>query len=69
MSHNLQEGIDFYFNADGYVVFTQKYHLDKGYCCGHGCLHCPYDYDCVPEPKKSNLIAQNQKKEIVENRK
>jgi Family of unknown function (DUF5522) len=51
----LVEGTDFYYNEDGYVVLTEKYHLDKGYCCGNGCKHCPYDFDNVPEPKRSNL--------------
>ncbi|MGB0524725.1 MAG: DUF5522 domain-containing protein [Flammeovirgaceae bacterium] len=39
----LQEG-DYYFNEDGWMVFTQQYHLRRGYCCENGCLHCPYGY-------------------------
>jgi hypothetical protein len=23
-------------------VFTEKYHLLRGYCCNSGCKHCPY---------------------------
>lgn len=38
----LKEGIDYYINEDGLYVFTRWYHLRKGYCCGNGCLHCPY---------------------------
>ena len=53
-----REGIDFYYNESGYMVLTEKYHLAKGYCCGNGCLHCPFDFDAVPEPKRSQLIAQ-----------
>ncbi|MEN9964724.1 MAG: hypothetical protein RL582_1819 [Bacteroidota bacterium] len=53
-----REGIDFYYNELGYMVLTEKYHLAKGYCCGNGCLHCPFDFDAVPEPKRSQLIAQ-----------
>jgi hypothetical protein len=26
----------------GYTVFTAEYLLDRGYCCGSGCRHCPY---------------------------
>ena len=48
----LIEGEDFYFNNEGLMVLTEKYHLEKGFCCGNGCLHCPYDYESVPEPKK-----------------
>ncbi len=33
---------DFYFDADGLMVFTAAYHLRRGYCCGSGCRHCPY---------------------------
>ena len=58
--NELIEGTDYYINADGYVVLTQKYHLDKGYCCGNGCLPCPFEYENVPEPKRSFLL---QKKE------
>lgn len=54
----LTEGIHYYFNADGYVVLTAHYHLEKGYCCGNGCLHCPYEYENVEEPRRSGLISQ-----------
>lgn len=57
MNNNIVEGEDYYFNEDGYIVLTEKYHLEKGYCCGNGCKHCPYDYDAVPEPKRSNLLS------------
>lgn len=55
----LTEGADYYINEEGYVVLTEKYHLEKGYCCGNGCKHCPYHYENVPEPKKSLLIPPN----------
>jgi len=56
MKAQLIEGVDFYFNEDGYVVLTEKYHLEKGFCCGNGCKHCPYDFEAVPEPKRSKLL-------------
>jgi hypothetical protein len=40
----LEEG-DFYKTPEGYLVFTEKYHLKRGYCCRSGCRHCPYGYD------------------------
>lgn len=46
---------DYYILPDGRLVFTEHYHLKRGYCCGSGCLHCPYDYEHVPEPRKSHL--------------
>ena len=52
----LIEGEDFYYNEQGYVVLTEKYHLEKGFCCGNGCRHCPYNYEAVPEPKRSELV-------------
>jgi hypothetical protein len=36
------EGEDFYWEG-GFIVFTRLYHLKRGYCCGSGCRHCPYD--------------------------
>ena len=57
MNNNLVEGEDYYFNEDGYIVLTEKYHLNKGFCCGNGCKHCPYSYEAVPEPKRSNLLS------------
>lgn len=33
---------DFYELPNGSIVFTEAYHLKRGYCCGSGCLHCPY---------------------------
>jgi Family of unknown function (DUF5522) len=54
----LTEGIHYYINEDGYVVLTEKYHLEKGFCCGNGCLHCPYNYEKVEEPRRSELISR-----------
>ena len=36
---------DFYHSEEGYIVFTEKYHIKRGYCCKSGCKHCPYGYD------------------------
>jgi hypothetical protein len=33
---------DYYFDADGLMVFTAAYHLRRGHCCGSDCRHCPY---------------------------
>ena len=54
----LIEGLHYYFNEIGLLVFTKQYHLDKGYCCGMGCLHCPYDYESVPLPQKKELLKK-----------
>ena len=42
----LVEGVDYYLE-DGKYVFTEKYHLKRGYCCGSKCRHCPYGHENV----------------------
>ncbi|MBC7864910.1 MAG: hypothetical protein IAF38_18185 [Bacteroidia bacterium] len=42
---------DYYMSEEGFVVFTEKYHLKRGYCCKSGCKHCPYGYN-----KKTGLF-------------
>jgi len=54
----LIEGVDFYYNEQGLMVLTEQYHLTRGYCCGNGCRHCPFDYESVSEPRRSQLIEQ-----------
>lgn len=39
----LVENIDFYYE-NGMMVFTEKYHRERGYCCKNGCRHCVYGY-------------------------
>lgn len=34
---------EFYFEGP-YMVFTEAYHLRRGYCCRSGCRHCPYGF-------------------------
>ena len=58
MNKRLTEDDDYYFNNDGLVVFTKEYLLERGYCCGNGCVNCPYDYKMVPEPKRSLLLEK-----------
>lgn len=35
LSHYYMEGTK--------LVFTEQYHLDRGYCCGKNCRHCPFE--------------------------
>ncbi|GIW33983.1 DUF5522 domain-containing protein [Meiothermus sp.] len=37
----LKENVDYYLE-NGLYVFTEAYHLKRGYCCGSKCRHCPY---------------------------
>ena len=61
MKQELSDDEDYYFNNDGLVVFTAQYLLDRGYCCGNGCVNCPYDYKAVPEPRRSMLLEKRKK--------
>ena len=63
---DLIEGIHYYVNDDGYVVLTAHYLRERGYCCGNGCLHCPYNYQNVPEPRRSQLLNGKEAKQDEE---
>ncbi len=67
MNKPLIEGVDFYYNSDNLMVLTENYHLEKGYCCGEGCKHCPYDFENVPEPKRSELKPLTPEVELKQN--
>ncbi|MBO9595621.1 MAG: hypothetical protein J7599_22150 [Niabella sp.] len=60
---SLIEGEDYYVNEEGKMVLTEQYHLQRGYCCSNGCRHCPYDYENVPEPKKTQLLNERKKRQ------
>ena len=42
---NELEPDDFYLSPEGYIVFTSKFLLKRGYCCKSGCKHCPYGFN------------------------
>jgi hypothetical protein len=50
------ENVHYYLDG-GKVVFTEKYHLERGHCCGSkgGCKHCPYE----PKGVKNNKNIRN----------
>lgn len=43
-AQSLIEGIDYYMDASGLMVFKSWYHLKRGSCCGNACRHCPYNH-------------------------
>lgn len=45
------DGEDYYFNEQGFMVFTEAYHLKRGYCCENKCKHCPWGFGKVVTPK------------------
>lgn len=54
----LKEHEDYYILPDGRLVFTASFLSRRGYCCGNGCLNCPYDYEKVGEPRRTMLLEQ-----------
>ncbi|MCS7028951.1 MAG: DUF5522 domain-containing protein [Bacteroidia bacterium] len=54
---------DYYINEQGYIVFTEKYHLKRGYCCLNGCKHCPYGFNKKVKAKTTHSSPnKNEKK-------
>ena len=60
----LIEGEEYYFDASGLLVFTEKYLLQRGTCCGNGCRHCPYNYENVTEHERSKLLSLREDEKI-----
>ncbi|MEO9022361.1 MAG: DUF5522 domain-containing protein [Ginsengibacter sp.] len=54
------EEIHFYYDSGRLMVLTEKYLLERGYCCGKGCRHCPYNYLEITDPIKRNTLRQKQ---------
>ena len=46
---------DYYFSQDGFIIFTEAYHLKRGYCCNNNCKHCPW------KDKKNNSSTNKDK--------
>lgn len=41
---NLEEGIDYYIDPEtGWSVWTEKFLIERGFCCNSNCKHCPYE--------------------------
>ncbi|MFN3871515.1 MAG: DUF5522 domain-containing protein [Ignavibacterium sp.] len=40
----IENGQDIYIDPEtGFAVLTAEFLLKRGYCCGSGCRHCPYE--------------------------
>ncbi|MCB0483115.1 MAG: hypothetical protein KDC37_00985 [Flavobacteriales bacterium] len=50
---------DFYKTPEGYIVFTEKYHLKRGHCCQSGCRHCPYGFTKHSNKQADGLQKSN----------
>ena len=38
-----------------YRVMTRKVHLQRGYCCGSKCRHCPYNHENVGKVDRKRI--------------
>lgn len=59
MNKKLVEGEDFYYNEAGFIVMTESYHLERGFCCGNGCRHCPYKAPALKGDERSANNTQH----------
>jgi len=61
MAKEFINGIHYYIE-DTKVVFKEQWHLDRGYCCGNKCRHCPY----TPKHKEgtTEVGSKNKKQDI-----
>ena len=65
MKQSLQEGLHYYLDEWGRLVFTEFYLSERGYCCGSGCRHCPWrgkpgsDKPCSAERSEGGMPADN----------
>lgn len=44
-----------YYLENGKIVFTEQYHINRGFCCGNKCRHCVYE----PKYIKGNKELKN----------
>lgn len=55
----LIEGVDFYYEGH-FMVFTEKFLRERGYCCESGCRHCPYGFR---KDARSDVPAEEEKED------
>lgn len=46
---------EYFYIENGYYVFTEKYHLKRGFCCKSGCRHCPWNFKKNKENPDSGI--------------
>jgi hypothetical protein len=53
----------FFFDTNGLMVLTEKYLLERGFCCKNGCRHCPYGFK--NQKQQDDFALKNEKNEIT----
>jgi hypothetical protein len=56
---------DFYLE-NGMKVFTEAYHLKRGFCCGNKCRHCPFEHKNVKSELSERHIAQIIRRKMIQ---
>ena len=56
VSKKFIENVHYYIDGER-IVFTERFHIERGQCCGSGCRHCPYD----PKHKKGTTNLKDKK--------
>ena len=54
----IPESGEFYYDGP-YIVFTEAYHLRRGWCCQSGCRHCPYGFEKQPATGKISTSSSD----------
>lgn len=44
-----------HYYENGLMVFTERFHLRRGSCCGSGCRHCPFAHEAVSVARRATL--------------
>ena len=50
------EKVHYYIDGER-IIFTERFHIERGQCCGSGCRHCPYD----PKHTKGTINLKDKK--------
>jgi len=53
--NQLTKEVHYYTDANGNIVFTETFLLARGYCCGNGCRHCPFEKEKVQQVNPGSL--------------
>jgi biotin synthase-like enzyme len=53
------------YNEGNRVVFTALFHIQRGFCCGNGCKHCPYEPKSIKYNTKMDIKILEQIKQQV----
>lgn len=62
------EGIHFYYDDSGLMVITEKYHFQRGFCCGNSCRHCPFNYENVANEKEKEFLRKRMRSNLTKNK-